>query len=227
MIKLFDKDTEFIEKELEKLGYWKRKYSKPNAFGTGATKLALIAHKEMEKNNVKRILELGCGQGRDCIFFAQNGYFITATDFSTDAINFIKNEYESKYDNLETRVHDLNHEFLNYDKYDCVYSNLALQFFDENHLKNIFERIYSLLNLNGLFIFSTKKKGDKYYKAGEKINEDTYRVDGITRFFFEKDKLIDLLKDKFKIKTLGSEKHVNPDKTVSELWYFIGQKTQL
>jgi 2-polyprenyl-3-methyl-5-hydroxy-6-metoxy-1,4-benzoquinol methylase len=33
-----------------------------------------------KKNDVKKILELGCGQGRDTLFFASEGIEITALD---------------------------------------------------------------------------------------------------------------------------------------------------
>jgi SAM-dependent methyltransferase len=34
----------------------------------------------MEKNNLRKMLELGCGQGRDTLFFASKGIEITALD---------------------------------------------------------------------------------------------------------------------------------------------------
>jgi 2-polyprenyl-3-methyl-5-hydroxy-6-metoxy-1,4-benzoquinol methylase len=39
-----------------------------------------------KKNHVKKILELGCGQGGDTLFFASKGIEITALDYSNVAI---------------------------------------------------------------------------------------------------------------------------------------------
>ena len=79
-----------IESELKKLGYWNNIYSKQNYFGTGPTILALEAHELIKNNSITNILELGCGQGRDSLFFANLGYDVVATDISENAINFIK-----------------------------------------------------------------------------------------------------------------------------------------
>jgi hypothetical protein len=42
-------------------------------FGDGPSNFGLHCYEEFKRNGVKRILELGCGQGRDAIFFASNG----------------------------------------------------------------------------------------------------------------------------------------------------------
>jgi len=41
----------------------------------------------MKKNNVKKILELGCGPGRDTVSFASKGIEVSALDYSNVAID--------------------------------------------------------------------------------------------------------------------------------------------
>lgn len=216
--------SDYVGRQLEKLGYWRTLYDKPNYFGTGPTKLAFTALDVMQKNGIKKILELGCGQGRDCIFFAERGYSITAVDFSPEAIDFVrKTSKEKKLDNLDALVKNLKE--INYvQEYDCVYSNLALQFFNEKELEEIFKRISISLKDGSWFILSTKKPGDKYYQVGEQINPNAYRTKGITRYFFEKDVLINLLSKQFKIEVINGESHVNPDGSSSQWWYAIAKK---
>ena len=216
-------DVDFVAEQLEKLGYWQRMYKKDNVFGIGPTKLAIIADKIMKKNNIRTILELGCGQGRDCVFFAEKGYFITATDFSIDAVNFVKKiAKENKLENLKVQLQDMQKEVNFNEKYDCVYSNLALQFFNESELSEIFAKIASCLNSNGLFIFSTKKPGDKYYRYGEKISESAYKKN-LVRYFFDKDTIHNLVMKQFKIDIIDEKHHTNPDGSVSEWWYVIAR----
>ena len=43
-----------------------------------------------KKNNITNIIELGAGLGRDTIFFAQNGIYVHAIDYSLSATNIIK-----------------------------------------------------------------------------------------------------------------------------------------
>ena len=215
-----------IKHELEKLDYWNKLYSKENYFGTGQTILANSAKELIDKYSIQKILELGCGQGRDSVFFAKYGYDVTATDISENAINFVeklKNKHDLK--NLNLFVHDTekSFDFLN-EKFDLVYSNLALQFFDLSQLSNIFSRIYNIMNKNSFFLFSTKKPGDKYFNFGNKISNNAFEYKGITRFFFENDQIRDILKDYFDIIFFEDDEHVNFDGTKSVWWKILVRK---
>ena len=149
-------------------------YSKPNVFGTGPTKLAKIANDLIYDKSIKNILEIGCGQGRDSIFFAEQGYSIETFDISENAIKFVnKTKKSSNLKNLNAIVHDVMEPFSYPNNFfHFVYSNLALQFFDIDSLKKIFNNIYRVMIKESTILFSTKKKGDKYYNFGTKISTD-------------------------------------------------------
>lgn len=214
-----------IGEKLQDLGYWKKMYGKPHVFGEGPTKLAIIAHNVIKNTSTKKILELGCGQGRDAIFFSQKGYLVTATDFSPEAIKFVKDKaMELNLPYLSVSTQDLRRDFHFKEEYDCVYSNLAFQFLNEHELEEVFDRVASVLIPSGLFIFSTKKPGDKYYKAGEKVDERAYKINGVVRYFFDKKMISDLLKRQFEVSIIEEENHTNLDGTVSAWWYVIAHK---
>ncbi|HET9806125.1 MAG TPA: hypothetical protein VFP49_04380 [Nitrososphaeraceae archaeon] len=49
---------------------WNKIYSNnPSFFGDEPSKFALICYEDFVKHKVKRILELGCGQGRELFIF--------------------------------------------------------------------------------------------------------------------------------------------------------------
>tara|TARA_B110000263_G_scaffold246051_1_gene256535 strand:- start:1321 stop:1992 length:672 start_codon:yes stop_codon:yes gene_type:complete len=212
-----------IEDELKKLGYWNNIYSKQNYFGTGPTILALEAQKLIKTNSIRNILELGCGQGRDSLFFANLGYNVVATDISENAINFIKKtKNEQNIGNLELYIHDTLNPF-NFKKpnFELVYSNLALQFFDLIQLPQIFSNIKKIMEPNSFFLFSTKKSGDKYFEFGNKISENSFEYNGITRFFFKKTELENILKKYFTIISFENDSHINTDETESVWWKIL------
>ena len=222
----FEEKESSVDDELKKLGYWNDLYTKNDHFGTGPTILAVYAKKILEKYSLKNILELGCGQGRDSIYFAKLGYNIIALDLSENAIKFIeKTRSDENLKNLQLIVHDIQKP-LNFQnsKFDMVYSNLSLQFFDLSQLSKIFSNIVDVMLPDSFFLFSTKKAGDKYYDFGNKISDNAFESKGITRFFFTRYELESLLGKFFTIISFEEDKHVNLDNTVSVWWKILVKK---
>ena len=213
-------------KEEKIISYWSDMYSRPNVFGTGPTKLAKMANDLIHDNSIKNILEIGCGQGRDCIFFAEKGYSVETFDISENAIRFVnKTKESSNLKNLNAIVHDVTEPF-SYPNifFDFVYSNLALQFFNIDSLEKIFTNIYRVMKEESTILFSTKKKGDKYYDFGTKISEDAYEYKGITRYFYDKSILEHMFEQQFEILHFDDDHHTNPNSTISEWWKILLKK---
>jgi len=213
-------------KEEKIISYWSDMYSRPNVFGTGPTKLAKMANDLIHDNSIKNILEIGCGQGRDCIFFAEKGYSVETFDISENAIRFVnKTKESSNLKNLNAIVHDVTEPF-SYPNifFDFVYSNLALQFFNIDSLEKIFNNIYRVMKEESTILFSTKKKGDKYYDFGTKISEDAYEYKGITRYFYDKSILEHMFEQQFEILHFDDDHHTNPNSTISEWWKILLKK---
>jgi len=203
--------------------YWESLYNREFFFGSGPTKLAKYAEATLTKSNVKKILEVGCGQGRDALHFAQLGYDVDAFDISRNAIKSIKNQKEKLHlDNLNVITQDCSKKFVFEKKqFDFVYSNLALQFFELESLDTIFKEISRVLKNDSLVLFSTKKEGDKYYNFGEKISEYSFKNNGIIRYFFPREILENTLSSYFDVIQFESDKHVNLDTSVSVWWKIL------
>ena len=70
---------------------WNKVYSSDaSIFGDVPSNFGLNCHEEFKKHVVKKLLELGCGQGRDTTFFASNGIDVVAIDCSRVAIEAFK-----------------------------------------------------------------------------------------------------------------------------------------
>ena len=213
-------------KEEKIISYWSDMYSRPNVFGTGPTKLAKMANDLIYDKSIQNILEIGCGQGRDSIFFSEKGYFVETFDISENAITFVNKTKKSfNLKNLNAIVHDVTEPFsYSNNFFDFVYSNLALQFFDIDSLEKIFDNIYRVMTDEATILFSTKKKGDKYYDFGTKISEDAYEHKGITRYFYDKSVLEHMLEHQFEILRFDDDHHTNPNLTISEWWKILLKK---
>ena len=210
----------------EYLDYWNKLYDSKFYFGTGPTKLAKKAESFLHESKVEKILELGCGQGRDAIHFAQLGYDVNALDISQKAIESIeKVKTELGLTTLQLQIHDITRPLpFSEESFDFIYSNLVLQFFDINQLEQNFHNISKTLKKDSFFLFSTKKIGDKYYKFGTKINENAYESKGIIRYFYDSETLTNVLSKNFEILELEADEHKNLDQTISVWWKILVKK---
>jgi cyclopropane fatty-acyl-phospholipid synthase-like methyltransferase len=207
----------------EYLNYWNTLYSKQNYFGEGPTKLAKVAEKLLQENNTQKILEVGCGQGRDAIYFSQLGFNVHAFDISANAIKSINSIKERmNLNKLNVFEHNVL-ESLNFseDYFDFIYSNLALQFFDLENLSKILKNISNVMKKNSIFLLSTKKEGDKYHKAGKKINNNAFENKGIIRYFYPVNDLKSVFSEQFSIVDINSDRHENIDSSVSVWWKIL------
>ena len=76
---------------------WDKVYSNDSAFfGEEPSDFAQKCYGDFKRYDVKRLLELGCGQGRDSIFFASNGLDVYAVDSSKVAIENINQKIRGK-----------------------------------------------------------------------------------------------------------------------------------
>jgi len=163
--------------------------------------------------------------GRSLDQAKKEGFDVFGFDISQDAISFVEEcRIAENLGNLKVVVHDITKPLDFNSEFDLIYSNLALQFFDLKQLGAIFDNINKIMQKNTLFLFSTKKSGDKYHNFGTKINDDTFEYNRIKRYFFDQDSLRALLEKNFKILIFDSAQHENLDKSVSKWWKILVQK---
>jgi ubiquinone/menaquinone biosynthesis C-methylase UbiE len=105
---------------------WNNVYSADSSFfGDEPSKFALICYEEYVKHKVQKVLELGCGQGRDFIFFASKGLEVYAIDSSKVAIENFR--IKSKAMNLDIKLKNIgavNGLSLPDNHFDAVYSHM-------------------------------------------------------------------------------------------------------
>lgn len=103
-----------------------------------------------EKNS--KLIEIGCGSGRDASFMTKNGFDVIGIDGSKNMIKEAKKNHPELSERLfhKTLPNDLKFD----KKFDGIYSIATLMHLSENDLKNALSKIYNLLNQNGKFLMS-------------------------------------------------------------------------
>jgi SAM-dependent methyltransferase len=109
----------------------------------------------------KNLLELGCGQGRDCLFFAFKGINVTALDSSDIAIDQLSKRANDMKLEITTMKCDISKRLpFDDNTFDVVYSHMFFSMgFQWKALEFIFEEIKRVLRTGGLsFFLNTKPK---------------------------------------------------------------------
>ena len=105
---------------------WNKVYANDASFfGDNPSNFGLECYEEFKKHGVKKILELGCGQGRDALFFASNGLDVVTIDSSQVAINVLSKIITEKKLPIQAIAHNATEgvPFNNY-YFDAVYSHM-------------------------------------------------------------------------------------------------------
>ena len=183
--------------------HWEASFSnKPDMFGLEPSNAAIKSLKIFKEKNIKNIIELGAGLGRDTIFFAQNSISVEALDYSPSAIKIIKDKANKNglLNFVSTKIFDIRKKlpFAN-NTIDGCFSHMlycmALSNFD---IENLNREIYRVLKPGGINIYTARHIDDGDYKNGIHIGEDLYENDGFIVHFFSKKKIKQLSKG-FKI----------------------------
>ena len=115
------------------------------------------------------LIELGCGIGRDSVFFAQNNLNVTAIDQVESEMDYLNHKY-SLY-NLDFKADDFTR--LNSDKsYDYVYSRFTLHSINEEAESRVLKWIGSNLKDQGYFFLEVRSINDPMFQKGEKISDN-------------------------------------------------------
>jgi ubiquinone/menaquinone biosynthesis C-methylase UbiE len=149
-------------------------------------------------------LELGCGQGRDSIFFASKGLEVYAIDSSKVGTENLKSKL--KESDLDINLKNINAveglPFHN-NHFDAVYSHMFYNMgFSDDELKFLFNESNRVLKNNGLLSFSVRSDKDIMYKKGTKIAENVYDINGFYIRFFTKQDINFFVNSNFEIRKI-------------------------
>ncbi|TLX90738.1 MAG: methyltransferase domain-containing protein [Thaumarchaeota archaeon] len=142
---------------------WDKIYSDASAFfGEDPSDFAQKCYNYFKKYGVKRTLELGCGQGRDTIFFASNGIDVEALDYSVIAVDILDKIRKEKSLPIKPGIFDAKSPFAIQDSFfDAVYSHMLLNMrFSLKQLHFIFseiKRAYYIFRLEVIRMFCITK----------------------------------------------------------------------
>ncbi len=181
--------------------YWNNYYKK----GGPTNNPTEFAKWCLEHLSGQSILEMGCGNGRDSMYFASKRYNVTAIDQvdtnikRTDRLEFVR------------------HDFLGLPsdkKYDNIYSRFTLHSVDSSTASRIMKWAYNVLSDKGKLFIEVRTQFDELYGHGECVGVDEFMTTHYRRFIREESIREELTGLGFKIKFIG----------VSDGWAVFGNE---
>ena len=179
--------------------HWETTFSeKPDMFGIEPSYPARKAAETFKKAGMIKILELGGGQGRDTLFFAQEGFQVTALDYSKEGLEAIEKKAQSfgLSESIVTMQHDIRQALPFEDKsFDGCYSHMLFcMALTTVELEFLSREILRALKPGGLNIYTVRNTTDAHYQTGIHRGEDMWEVGGFIVHFFGRETVEHLAK---------------------------------
>lgn len=151
--------------------------------------------RRIKEGSSKKILELGCGQGRDSIFFASNNIEVVALDSSQVAVEALSKITNEKNLSIRPMIHNANEGIPFGDSsFDAVYSHMFFNMrFSVEKLKYLFVEVNRVLKKEGLNLFSVRSDHDPMCGKGTLVEEGIYEINSFQIRFFTKSDIEDIV----------------------------------
>lgn len=179
--------------------HWQDTLSRrPNMFGEAPSDPAKRAADLFKKEAKTKILELGAGQGRDTIFFAENGFELYALDYARSSIEAINKKARALglSEVIIATCHDIRRPLPFEDEsFDGCYSHmLYCMALTTSELELLSSEVRRVIRPSGLNIYTVRHTNDPDYGTGICRGEDLYEVGGFVVHFFSRGKVEHLAK---------------------------------
>jgi SAM-dependent methyltransferase len=135
---------------------------------------AKMAAQLFEEKGCKNILVVGCGYGRECVYFYEKGFKVTGIDLSEEGIKLAKHWSQEKKLNIDFYVDsvlDMKHPN---DGYDAVFSHKVFHQFRYKDRKKMIEECHQVLKDNGILFLSDLSVHDAEFGIGVEIERNMF-----------------------------------------------------
>ena len=152
--------------------YWTEYYSK-NSKPTKASSFAEFILPKLDEN--KNLIELGCGNGRDSIYFSQNNINVIAVDQVQEEINYLnENHYSENITFVCDDFTDLGNtkkDLIKSTDFDYIYSRFTFHSINEKKEDKTLDWITDNIKVGGYFLLEARSINDPMFKQGKNLSE--------------------------------------------------------
>jgi 2-polyprenyl-3-methyl-5-hydroxy-6-metoxy-1,4-benzoquinol methylase len=192
--------------------FWNKRFmEKQYIWGNKPCNIAILCEKIFKENDVKDILIMGIGYGRNGKYFIKNGYNVDGIEISEEAINIGK-QFAPEINFINGSLLDIN---LN-KQYDAIFCYDIMQLFQKNERKMIVKNCIKHCKSNGIIMLSCLSNNDMLFGRGNKIEENTFEIkEGLTVHFSNEEEMkninegLNVIKIEYSVEKIEGEKERN------------------
>lgn len=167
--------------------------TRPEMFGRNPSEAARRSVADLERLGVRRILELGGGQGRDSLFFAARGFDVHVLDYARPGVDAIlaKAAQAGLAEHVTAAQHDVRRPLPLPDaELDACYSHMLFcMAFTTDELEALSREVLRVLRPGGVCIYTARTTSDPDYGRGIARGEAIYESNGFIVHFFDRAKV--------------------------------------
>lgn len=199
--------------------YWKNFYAKhkvgekPSLFAKFVWENYLATRK-----NSTNLIELGCGNGRDALYFAKQGIQTTAIDQVQEEVSYLATHCATTKNGVVNPrfiagdFTNLNEIFRNVTPhssntqnrgiiFDCIYSRFTLHSITHTQQESLLSQIPNFIAPNGILAIEARGKKNSLYKQGEPVENEAnaFIHDNHYRRFVDFDNLCEIVESQLNL----------------------------
>ncbi len=163
---------------------------------------SIYLQKKWREEGACSVLDLGCGLGRHAIYFAENGFDVTAVDLSEDAVELVKEKAKEEGVHITCEVADMINLPFADNTFDRVFSYHVISHQDTKGVQKVIDEISRVLKPGGKFFLTLCSKEHFAFleESFPKVDENTVlKTEGaevdVPHFFADKKIIRELFRD--------------------------------
>lgn len=164
--------------------FWNKKWSKAKFIPHSSFAKMVIEYLN-EPPIDQKILDIGCGIGRDSLYFSSFWMNVTAFDFSQNALSFLNDQVLDTGLTIKTVLWDMREYNFQQEEYDVIYACNSLHYFWQEETIGIINKLKKSLKEWGYIFLRAKSIQDVDYGKWLKIEENFYKNGEDIKYYFD------------------------------------------
>lgn len=169
--------------------------------------------------NSGHVLDLGCGDGRNALFLARNGFSIEAVDFASTGLSKIEDYALQETLPIIVKLADIRKDVYLDHNFDVVLMTFIFQYLTPEEISILFQKTQKYTRIGGLHVVVVIDKSSKY-AASKKAKEWHFPTSKDIRLHYQNWEVLKNYKSRGKILSRCNDQPIDNGEVVASNFIF-------